>query len=104
MSKNNQKRLLASYLIGFVLSVILMVMAFNLVVHHQFAAKDLYFGVAILALVQLLVQCIFFLRLSARSLDDKWNLICFIFTVIIILIVVTGSLWIMYNLNYYMVN
>ena len=31
--------------------------------------------------------------------EERWNLIAFLFTLLIIGIVVVGSLWIMYNLN-----
>jgi cytochrome o ubiquinol oxidase operon protein cyoD len=101
MAKNSG---LTSYLIGFVLSVILTNVTFNLVMHHHFSSIDLYTSIAVIAVVLLFVQSIFFLRLNAKSSDDKWNLVAFCFTIFIICIVVTGSLWIMYNLNYNMVS
>jgi cytochrome o ubiquinol oxidase subunit IV len=97
-------KLFKSYITGFLLSVILAISAFAVVDKHLFRKEVLFFSVGILTLVNLLVQVCFFLRLNARSEEDRWNLIFFIFTLFIILIVVTGSLWIMYNLNYYMVH
>ena len=104
MAKQSGNGLLASYLIGFVLSVVLTVVSFNLVIHHHFTSIDLYASVAFLALVLLFIQSLFFLRLNAKTSYDKWNLVAFAFTILIICLVVAGSLWIMYNLNYNMVS
>ncbi len=104
MSKHTSNRLLASYLIGFVLAVVLTVASFMVVIHHQFSSIDLYSAIAIFAVVILVVQSVFFLRLNASTTYDKWNLLAFGFTIFIICLVVAGSLWIMYNLNYNMVS
>ncbi len=98
------RKLIKSYLIGFFLSVILAVAAFAIVEQHILTGESLYFALAAFALAQLFVQVVFFLRLNANTEDDKWNLISFLFTILIIMIVVTGSLWIMYNLNYFMMH
>ncbi|MDO8953889.1 MAG: cytochrome o ubiquinol oxidase subunit IV [Gammaproteobacteria bacterium] len=98
------RSLLKSYTIGFVLSVILAIAAFTVVGKQIFSGEGLYFAIAILAISQLLVQVVYFLRLNTNTEDDRWNLICFVFSLIIIGIVVTGSLWIMYNLNYFMMH
>lgn len=50
------------------------------------------------AIVQILVHLVCFLHMNTFS-DDRWNLVAFLFTMLIIGIVVIGSLWIMYNLN-----
>lgn len=91
-----------SYLIGFLISLVLSLGAFALVVYHSLNDQCLIISVVVLALIQLLVQVICFFRLSAQA-EERWNLITFIFTLLIMLIVVSGSLWIMYNLNYNMV-
>ncbi|MBI5798725.1 MAG: cytochrome C oxidase subunit IV family protein, partial [Candidatus Yonathbacteria bacterium] len=53
------------------------------------------------ALAQLLIQVVFFLHLHKKS-KPHWNLIVFIFTFFIVAVLVVGSLWVMYNLNYNM--
>jgi cytochrome o ubiquinol oxidase operon protein cyoD len=53
------------------------------------------------AVMQLFVQLIFFLHLGFEK-GPKWNLVFFVSTVGIILIIVLGTLWIMYHLNYNM--
>jgi cytochrome o ubiquinol oxidase operon protein cyoD len=94
----------ASYLIGFVLSVVFMLVIYWLVEHRALPTQSLYNAIAIFAVVQLIVQVLFFLRLNARTESSRWDLISFLFTLLIIAIVVVGTLWIMYNLNYYMVH
>jgi cytochrome o ubiquinol oxidase operon protein cyoD len=103
-NQESGKKLITSYVTGFVLSVVLAVLAYHLVRIQAVSGEALYFVLAVLGLLQVLVQGIFFIRLNAKTQDDKWNLITFIFTIIVIMIVVIGSLWIMYNLNYFMMN
>ncbi len=57
--------------------------------------------IAAFAVVQVLVQLGFFLHMNTRS-DEGWNMMAFIFTAVIIAIVVVGSLWIMFHLNHNM--
>src|SRR3990167_10983 len=90
-----------AYVIGFVLSIILTVAAFFLVQKQQLTTVNLYISVAVLALVQLVVQVICFFGLHKGSERGR-NLLTFVFTILIVLVVVSGSLWIMYNLNYNM--
>jgi len=98
------RKLMKSYIIGFVLALIYVCAAYAIVVEHLLAGESLYVGLAVLLVLEILVLVICFFRLNRATEDDRWNLITFIFTLIIMAIVVTGSLWIMYNLNYYMVN
>lgn len=86
-----------TYITGFVLSIIITVIAFCLVGFKVFPPVWLYVSVAILALIQLYVQLVFFLHLSTDS-KARWNMISFIFAVIVVLILVIGTLWIMFNL------
>lgn len=104
MSSQTNSSNLASYTTGFILSVVLALIAYFLVVHHSLSGQALYIAIAVLAIAQLLVQAIFVFRLNTKTEHDRWHFITFIFSLIIIAIVVSGSLWIMYNLNYYMVN
>ena len=90
-----------SYIIGFILSILLTIIPYALVVNHLLVGYSLIIAVVILGIIQLLVQLIFFLHLSSHS-SQRWNLITFLFTVLIVVILVIGSLWIMYNMNYNM--
>jgi cytochrome o ubiquinol oxidase operon protein cyoD len=95
------QKTLKAYVVGFVLCVILTFVAFGLVEKRILANDMLYLSLAGLAIVQLFVQAICFLRLNA-SPEGRWNLLPFLFTILIMGILVAGSLWIMYNLNYNM--
>ncbi len=90
-----------SYIIGFILSIVLTIIPYTLVVNHLLTEDALIISIVFLGVIQLLVQLIFFLHLSSHP-SQRWNLITFSFTVLIVVILVIGSLWIMYNMNYNM--
>ena len=96
---------MTSYVTGFVLSILLTLVAFMLVQMHLdgsgLGRQAVIGGVAGLAFAQFLVQLVFFLHLG-RETKPRWKLVMFLFAILVILIVVIGSLWIMYNLNYNM--
>lgn len=96
------KHKLQYYVLGFGLSLIFTAAAFVLVQQHLLDTQALYIVVVALGLLQLLVQIMFFLRLNTSPEEGRWNLITLLFTLIVVAIVVIGSLWIMYNLNYNM--
>ncbi|WP_159566032.1 cytochrome o ubiquinol oxidase subunit IV [Budvicia diplopodorum] len=87
-----------SYLIGFVLSVILTAIPFWIVMTKAAGPSTLVVSVALFAVVQVVVHLVYFLHMNTKS-EERWNFIALIFTGLIIAIVVVGSLWIMYNLN-----
>lgn len=91
----------ASYTAGFVLSILLTITPFLVVVNHLMSGWMLTFTLVGFAVSQLMVQLIFFLHLGRES-KPRWNLLVFLFALLVIIIVVVGSLWIMDNLNYNM--
>ncbi len=90
-----------SYIVGLVLSVITTLVAYLIVVHQVFAVSTLIYVVLIIAVVQLIVQMIFFLHLGRGS---KWQMVTFIFTIVFVLIVVIGTIWVMHHLDYNMMH
>ncbi|MCD6055777.1 MAG: cytochrome o ubiquinol oxidase subunit [Gammaproteobacteria bacterium] len=86
-----------TYIIGFILSVALTLIAFGITGFHLFSPQGSFIAIASLALVQLFIQLVYFLHLNFHS-KSRWNLIAFAFTAIVVLILVAGTLWIMYNL------
>lgn len=54
--------------------------------------------IILFAAVQIVVHMIYFLHMNSRA-EGGWTLMALIFTVVIIFIAVSGSLWIMYHLN-----
>ena|SRR3990167_1454932 len=99
----NSQKTFASYIIGLTLSLLFTLIAFWLVGKHALPQTGLYVAITVLALFQLFAQVVFFLRMNV-SPEGRWNSMPFIFAILIILILVFGSLWIMYNLNYNMVH
>lgn len=93
-------RLLA-YVTGFGLSLLLTITAYVSVVNQSISRNMLIAVVVGLAVAQLLVQLVFFLHLGRES-RPRLNLVVFLFMLLVIGILVIGSLWIMYNLDYHM--
>lgn len=89
---------LRDYVIGFVLSVILTAIPFWLVMAHPFANGVTIALIMAFAAVQIVVHMIYFLHMSPRA-EDGWSMTALLFTVIIVAIMLSGSLWVMYNLN-----
>ena len=90
---------LDGYLIGFGLSVILTAIPFGLVMSGVLESKTATaFAITILAVAQIVVHMVYFLHLDARS-EAGWNMMALIFTAVILIIALSGSLWIMYHLK-----
>lgn len=98
----NQKTL-SSRLIGFAASLILTLTAFLIVMRPEFhlGTQGTIIVIFILALLQFVVQSIFFLNLLSEE-GPRWNLFVFLSTLSIIVIIILGSIWIMNHLNYNM--
>lgn len=87
--------------IGFILSLILTIATYLIAMHYHLMQWILVFIVVGLGVMQSLLQLVFFMHLGLES-KPKWNLLVFIYTVALLIIVVGGSLWIMANLDYNM--
>jgi cytochrome o ubiquinol oxidase operon protein cyoD len=86
------------YLIGFGLSALLTAVPFWLVITGTLqSAQAAAIWVVGLAFVQIIVHTLFFLHVNTRA-ESGWTLLALIFTVVIVTIVISGSLWIMYHL------
>lgn len=89
---------LKSYVIGFLASIILTALSFFLVSSKLLSGHILIYTITGLALVQSIFQLLFFLHLGQED-KPQWETVIFYFMVMVLLIVVIGTLWIMYNLN-----
>ena len=87
-----------SYMIGFVLSVILTAIPFALVMTGVLPAQATALIVMGFAVVQIVVHMIYFLHMNSKS-GGGWIMLALIFTIIIVVIALAGSLWVMYHLN-----
>ncbi|MEM6847512.1 MAG: cytochrome o ubiquinol oxidase subunit IV [Pseudomonadota bacterium] len=87
------------YMTGFVLSVILTAIPFYLVMAMPIPNAQLVgFTVVAFAVVQILVHMIFFLHLDPRS-EGGWIILALVFTIILVVIAIAGTMWVMYHLN-----
>ena len=87
------------YVIGFVLSVILTAIPFWLVMAGVFDSKAVTAAwVMGLGVIQIVVHMIFFLHMNARS-EGGWTLMALIFTLLLVVIALSGSMWVMHHLN-----
>ena len=90
---------MGGYITGFVLSVILTAIPFWLVMANPLQDNALT-GIIIMALaaVQIVVHMIFFLHMNGKS-EGGWTMTALVFTVVVVVIVLAGSLWVMYHMN-----
>lgn len=92
--------LFRAYVVGYLLSIILTLTSFMIVGDKLLNGWGLTMVLTGFAVVQLVVQLVFFLHLD-REQKPRWNLTVMLFAVLVLIIVVAGSLWIMKNLNYH---
>jgi cytochrome o ubiquinol oxidase operon protein cyoD len=87
------------YVTGFILAVILTAIPFWLVMGEVIPDKQVTaFLIMGLAVVQIVVHMIYFLHMNTRS-EGGWNMLALIFTIVLVVITLTGSIWVMYHMN-----
>jgi cytochrome o ubiquinol oxidase operon protein cyoD len=92
---------LRTYTTGLALAFVLTIVPFWMVMSGALSGPPLVAGVLAFALVQVVVHLVFFLHMNGSS-DQRWNLMAFLFTLLIVAVLVGGSIWIMYHLNHNM--
>jgi cytochrome o ubiquinol oxidase operon protein cyoD len=88
-----------TYLIGFVLSVILTAIPFWMVMEGDFSKVTTLWSIVTLAIVQIWVHLKYFLHLNFTTDEGKANTFTFLFSALIIVMVVGLSVWIIYESN-----
>lgn len=119
--ENGNHVYLTTYLFGFVLALILTLLAFGLVIigadvplgsiasllgvfsnvqisMGEMPHRFIVMGIFILAFAQILVHLRYFLHLGL-SPSQRWNTLSILFTLLIIIIMAGGTLWIIFSLN-----
>ena len=88
-----------SYSIGFILSVILTAIPFWLVMGKVITdSSTTGFVILGFAAVQIVVHMIYFLHMNTKS-EGGWTMLALVFTVMVVVIMLVGSIWVMYHLN-----
>ncbi|HXK00533.1 MAG TPA: cytochrome o ubiquinol oxidase subunit IV [Buchnera sp. (in: enterobacteria)] len=86
------------YILGCIFSIFLTVLPFLLVMYHSFSKAVLLYIIVCCAMIQIFVHFRYFLHLNT-SIENRWNFIAVLFSAVVILIIISGSNWIMSNLN-----
>ncbi len=86
------------YVRGFVLSAVLTAIPFWLVMAGMLPSAATGFIVLGFAAVQVLVHMVCFLHLDTR-VEGGWSLLALLFTALLVVIVLAGSVWVMFHLD-----
>lgn len=86
------------YVTGFLLSVVLTAIPFWLVMTAALPRQATIFIIVAFAAVQMVVHMVYFLHLNAK-VEGGWSLLALVFTAALVIILLAGSIWVMYHMN-----
>ena len=90
------------YLIGFALAAVLTAIPFWIVIYDVFRNPRVgAVVILIFAFVQIVVHMVYFLHMNTKS-EGGWTVLALIFTAVLVVITLSGSLWVMEHLDYNM--
>ena len=87
-----------SYIVGFVLAVVLTAIPFALVATHSLSKVQTILVIAAAAVLQILVHLRWFLHLSFAT-SPRENVFAIAFTAVLVVLMIGGSLWVMLDLH-----
>ena len=89
----------SGYMTGFVLSVILTAIPFWLIMAKVIEGRtSAVLVLGAFAIVQILVHIYYFLHMNSK-VEAGWTLLSTIFTVVFVVIALSGTLWVMFHMN-----
>lgn len=98
----NSHATVKGYVTGFILSVILTAIPFYLVMNRSIdSSVSTALVLMAFAVVQIVVHMVYFLHMNTKS-EGGWNMLALIFTMVLVVITLAGSIWVMYHLNHNM--
>lgn len=90
---------LKGYMTGFFLAVVLTAIPFWLVMGKVIPdPRTLAVVLLIFGAIQIVVHMIYFLHMDTKA-QGGWNMLALIFTLVLVVITLSGSIWVMYHLN-----
>jgi len=92
-------RKIGPVLIGFILSVLCTLGAYSLTMEGYFSWEVRIAIIAGLGILQTFFQLIFFFHLGLEE-KPRWNVMMFLFMLLVVFLIIGGSIWIMSELNY----
>lgn len=93
----------ASYIVGFVLSIIFTVIAFYVVMEHALSTMAIAVSLGVLAALQVIVQSVFFLHVSIAP-EKRVDLVSYAFSLLVAIVIIFGTLFVMHNASYNMMS
>jgi cytochrome o ubiquinol oxidase operon protein cyoD len=88
---------LKSYVIGFVLSIVLTILPIVVVMNDMMDKTPTIIFILIMAILQFVIQLFFFMHLREDK-KPRYNVMALIFGLVILVTIIAGSIWIMtYN-------
>jgi cytochrome o ubiquinol oxidase operon protein cyoD len=96
--RQSQSASIAAYTVGLGFALLLTAASFIVSQAHLLWEPGVAVGLAVLAIAQMGVHLVFFLHLNSGP-DNTNNVLALAFGILIVTLVVSGSLWIMANLN-----
>ncbi|WP_274650753.1 cytochrome o ubiquinol oxidase subunit IV [Paenibacillus humicola] len=88
---------LKSYVIGFVLSIVLTIIPLVVVMNHMLGRTGTMILIVAMAVLQFAVQLLFFMHLREGE-NARWNVLALVLGLVVLITIVAGSIWIMtYN-------
>jgi cytochrome o ubiquinol oxidase operon protein cyoD len=90
-----------SYIVGYVLAIILTVIPFGVVAFDLLSYQATLIVIAVLAVIQVFVHMGFFLHISLKD-TPRENILVLGFAAVLIFIMIGGTLWIMLDLHHRM--
>jgi cytochrome o ubiquinol oxidase subunit IV len=87
-----------TYTVGLGLAVALTIASFVVAQTNLLWAPGIAVGLVVLAFAQIGVHLVFFLHMGTGS-DNTNNILALTFGLLVVFLVITGSCWIMWNLN-----
>jgi len=89
---------LQGYLVGYLVAALLTIASFLAAETTALTPSSVTAAITVLAIAQMLVHLIFFLHIST-SAHQRTNILAFAATMLIVLLIIVGSLWIMSHLQ-----
>ncbi|CAM5795741.1 cytochrome o ubiquinol oxidase subunit IV [Brevibacillus borstelensis] len=91
---NHNHGSLKSYVIGFILSIVLTIIPLMLVMNHMLEKTALVITIMVMAILQFIVQLFFFMHIREGE-KPRYNVQTLILGLVIVFTIVAGSIWIM---------
>ncbi len=87
------------YVIGFILAVVLTAIPFWLVMGKVLPSSSMTAAVVLVfGAVQMVVHMVYFLHMNAK-VEGGWSMLAMLFTIGLVVIMMAGSVWVMYHMN-----